>query len=196
MAFLITFSSGLQLFILKYNYKKDLERIDRFVKKARVAAWGIDMVPQKGAKKVRLMLSERPGEDRSVEMVVEGDQVFLVRIPLSHIALLDMQTDPMHPFNLQLGDGERVPLDATVANKPTITDTWAVVLVRNLLAKVVPGSKSAEVEDEAGAETSDGAEDTESAADTDGAPSTTARRSAVGMAGGRRRKSAPKKKAT
>lgn len=82
LVFLVSLTSGLQLFVQQYNYWMDTKRIERFVKKARKLAWGPDMKPQAGAKKVRLLLTERPGDDRSVEMLVEGENVYLVRTKL------------------------------------------------------------------------------------------------------------------
>ena len=38
--------------IQRVNYKNDLARIDRFVREARLAAWGPRMVPLEGRRKV------------------------------------------------------------------------------------------------------------------------------------------------
>jgi hypothetical protein len=35
------------------NYKRDLERVERFVREARASAWGPKMIPTEGKKKVR-----------------------------------------------------------------------------------------------------------------------------------------------
>lgn len=51
--FLIILTSGLQYLIQGLNYKRDLERIERIVGKAKAAAWGPKMVPINGQRKVR-----------------------------------------------------------------------------------------------------------------------------------------------
>lgn len=81
LVFLAMLSSTVQYFIQKYNYKKDVARIERFVQKARLAAWGPRLIPLTTSKKVRVSLSNNPYEDdgRSVEMLVDPDHVYLVR---------------------------------------------------------------------------------------------------------------------
>lgn len=51
--FLVILTSGLQYVIQGINYKKDLERIERFIGEARLAAWGSKMIPIDGQRKVR-----------------------------------------------------------------------------------------------------------------------------------------------
>lgn len=51
--FLTIFTSGLQYLIQRINYKRDLERIERFVGEARAAAWGPKMIPIEGKRKVQ-----------------------------------------------------------------------------------------------------------------------------------------------
>lgn len=52
LTFLIILSSGMQYFIHRSNYKRDLRRIEDVVREARLAAWGPKMVPVEGQRKV------------------------------------------------------------------------------------------------------------------------------------------------
>jgi len=181
LVFLTILSSVLQLVVQKMNYKKDLDRINRFVTKARIAAWGPKMIPQPGSKKVRVSLeTSGPEQDggRSVEMLVDEHHVYL------------------------LGDDEPVPLDENVATKPTLTNTWAINLVKALIQKALPKSQAtsdAIAQPEEGADVAgSGDEETDTAEGTDGGASTsggTKGGAAAAMkAGGRRRKTFPKKR--
>ena len=51
--FLIILTSGLQYLVQRINYKRDLQRIERIVGKAKAAAWGPKMIPINGKRKVR-----------------------------------------------------------------------------------------------------------------------------------------------
>ena len=55
--FLTILTSGLQYFVQRFNYKKDLNRIEFITRKAKAAAWGPKMVPIKGQRKVIFYLS-------------------------------------------------------------------------------------------------------------------------------------------
>jgi DnaJ family protein C protein 1 len=87
LVFLTIFTSGLQLLLQKINYKKDLTRIELITKRARRAAWGNKMIPLTGQRKVRVGLGEEYDESgfvdasRSIEMVVEGEDVYIVSPP-------------------------------------------------------------------------------------------------------------------
>ncbi|KIO32767.1 hypothetical protein M407DRAFT_95742 [Tulasnella calospora MUT 4182] len=186
VVFLVMLSSGLQLVVQKMNYKKDLERIDRFRSKARQAAWGPRMIPQPGAKKVRVSLSNSIQDEdgptaRFVDMLVEGEHVYL------------------------LGDDEPVLLDGDVATKPTIGNTWAINLIKALIQKALPKSDSPSEETATGQDqpvevATSTEEDTDAGDGTDAggnsAPSGSKVVSASGISkvAGRRRKVAPKKK--
>ncbi|KAG9016634.1 hypothetical protein FRB90_002749 [Tulasnella sp. 427] len=185
LVFLVGLTSGLQLVAQKMNYKKDLERIERFRTKARQAAWGVRMIPQPGAKKVRVSLSNSIEDEdspaaRYVDMLVEGEHVYL------------------------LGDDEPVLLDASVAPKPSIRNTWAINLAKALARKVLPQSKASPddtttTEDQAVDTGASAEEDTDADGTDAGGASTPGgskviSASAIGKVGGRRRKVAPKKK--
>lgn len=58
--FLTIVSSGLQYFIQRFNYQRDLKRIEHVVREARLAAWGGKMVPVEGQRKVTHTLHTRP----------------------------------------------------------------------------------------------------------------------------------------
>jgi len=45
-------TSALQYAIQGMNYKRDLERIEKFIREARLAAWGNNLVPVQGQRKV------------------------------------------------------------------------------------------------------------------------------------------------
>jgi DnaJ family protein C protein 1 len=53
--FLIILTSGLQYMVQRINYKRDLQRIERIVGKAKAAAWGPKMIPVNGKRKVRIL---------------------------------------------------------------------------------------------------------------------------------------------
>jgi hypothetical protein len=50
-------TSGLQYVIQRINYKRDLERIELIVNKAKSAAWGPKLVPVSGRRKVNFFLA-------------------------------------------------------------------------------------------------------------------------------------------
>ena len=83
-AFLTILTSGLQYLVQGMNYKRDLARVELIVGRARAAAWGPKMIPHTGQRKVRVPLGESFNEDgdyagnKSIDMVVEGTQVYLV----------------------------------------------------------------------------------------------------------------------
>jgi len=122
IVFLTILTSGVQYIIQHLNYKKDAERVERFIREAKAAAWGPKMIPIEGKRKVRVNLggSQRSDEDgnpisgRTIDMVVEGQNVYIL--------------DP---------NGELHPLDSSTAVKPTVADTWFLALARSLPQKVM-----------------------------------------------------------
>lgn len=52
LAFLTILTSGLQFLVQNMNYKRDLQRIEKFRGEARSAAWGPKLVPLGGKRKV------------------------------------------------------------------------------------------------------------------------------------------------
>ncbi|KAF9485276.1 DnaJ-domain-containing protein [Pholiota conissans] len=117
--FLTILTSSLQFMIQKINYKKDLERIELIVSKAKGAAWGSKMVPIPGKRKVRVNLGDAHDEDgmvtgsRFLDMIVENSKVYLL--------------EP---------SGELHPIDSSTAIKPTLSNTWFLSLVKGLFYKV------------------------------------------------------------
>lgn len=57
LGFLVVFTSSLQYIIQKINYKRDLERIEVIISKARAAAWGPKLIPVNGQRKVCFILN-------------------------------------------------------------------------------------------------------------------------------------------
>ncbi len=52
LVFLVILTSLLQYLVQRINYTKDLERIERFQRDARLAAWGPRLVQVEGKRKV------------------------------------------------------------------------------------------------------------------------------------------------
>jgi DnaJ homolog subfamily C member 1 len=53
--FLTILTSGLHYVVQRLNYRRDLARIERILKQAKLAAWGPKMMPAGTRKKVRLL---------------------------------------------------------------------------------------------------------------------------------------------
>jgi len=117
--FLIILTSGLQYLVQRINYKRDLERIERIVSKAKAAAWGPKMIPINGKRKVRVGLGDARDADGTkwLDMVVQDSQVFLL--------------DP---------SGEMHLIDESTAIRPAIGSTWFISLIRSF-ANRFTGSK-------------------------------------------------------
>ncbi|KAF5321903.1 hypothetical protein D9619_000778 [Psilocybe cf. subviscida] len=114
--FLTFFTSGLQYTIQKMNYKRDLERIEYIVEKAKAAAWGPKMVPIAGKRKVRVGLGGEGGDvspSKFLDLIVEDSKVYLL--------------EP---------SGDMHPLDASTAAQPSLKSTWAISTVLGLVEKV------------------------------------------------------------
>jgi len=113
--FLIILTSGLQYMVQRINYKRDLERIERIVGKAKAAAWGPKMIPINGKRKVKVNLGDaRDGDGeytstKWLDMVVHNSQVFLL--------------DP---------SGEMHLIDESTAVRPAINSTWFIALILSL----------------------------------------------------------------
>jgi len=112
LVFLIILTSILQYLAQRINYKRDLERIERIVSKAKAAAWGPKMIPINGKRKVRVGLGEARDEvgTKWLDMVVEDSQVFL--------------RDP---------SGEMHLIDESTATRPALDGTWFIALIRSLV---------------------------------------------------------------
>ncbi|KAJ6539429.1 DnaJ domain-containing protein [Mycena capillaripes] len=118
--FLILVTSGFHYIVQHINYRNDLQRIERFIKEAQLAAWGPKLIPIEGQRKVKVNVAGNSGEEgesvrkRWVDMVVDAKNVYL----------LD-------------GSGEMHLLDKSTANPPAFTNTWFIALVKSLYHKVV-----------------------------------------------------------
>jgi len=119
--FLITVTSGLHYVIQRINYQNDLKRIEKFVRDARLAAWGPKMIPQEGKKKVKVAVGGRAYRDeegnvypaKQLDMIVEGGDVYIL--------------EP---------DGQLLSLDDGAASPPSIRRTWFVALVLSIVETV------------------------------------------------------------
>ncbi|KZW04216.1 hypothetical protein EXIGLDRAFT_758512 [Exidia glandulosa HHB12029] len=180
LVFLVLVTAGMQHMVQRMNYKRDIARIERFVNEARRQAWGPKLNKVEGRRKVRINLGASPvqydedgneigggggggGGNRYLEMVVEGDNVFIVE-----------------------GDGELIPLDTSAATYPTWKTTWPATLAASLVARVT-GKRAAP---EAAGNGADEEDETESEAPASGytTPSGGKAQPAVKAGGSRRRK--------
>lgn len=170
LVFLTVLTSSLQYIIQKMNYRKDLERIERIRQDARLAAWGPKMIPVEGQRKVKVNLSGgTPGDARSIDMVVEGINVFI-----------------LHP------SGDMELLDSSAATSPHIMRTWFLTLVSGAYNKVVARS-STDTNDSPGDSTNEGYSVGDDESESGGSGTVTpsngnAKYGPVSKAGGRRRK--------
>jgi len=131
LIFLTIITSGLQYMIQRINYKRDLQRIEDIINRARLAAWGPKLVPLPGKRKVKVGLGAGKDEDgnadsKQLDMVVEGDDVFI----------------------LERG-GAMIPISASTATIPSIGHTWFISLIKGLYHKVVSRSTQAPDVDDA-----------------------------------------------
>ncbi|KAI1795210.1 DnaJ-domain-containing protein [Ganoderma leucocontextum] len=190
LTFLVIMTSGLQYLVQKMNYNRDLKRIEEIVEQARIAAWGSKLNPVEGQRKVKVNLGGQPRLDedgnaipgRTVDMVVEGNQVYIL--------------EP---------DGSLLPVNSDTAARPSIKGTWFLSLVTGLLGKVAgrdgaigSGQEGAAGEDESddGSGISSDVPGSGTATPKEGnnaGGSRNGRIAATTMAGGRRRKVAKKK---
>ncbi|KAF8309571.1 DnaJ-domain-containing protein [Clavulina sp. PMI_390] len=127
LIFLALVTSGAQHGIAHVNRKRDLDRIYRLQKQAKLTAYGPKGLPlEKGVKrKVRVPISGAdPAEDagrntgRMIDLMVDGTDVYVI------------------------GAHDPVPLDESMAPAPSFLDTWAIALVRKSFS-ALPLSKSA-----------------------------------------------------
>ncbi|KAH7921821.1 DnaJ-domain-containing protein [Leucogyrophana mollusca] len=190
LVFLTILTSSLQYLVQRLNYTRDLARIEQTIRDARLAAWGQKMEPLQGRRKVKVNLGGGPRVDedgnyvngRTIDMVVEGDQVYIL--------------DPTGDLHL---------LDTGSATRPTISSTWFIALVASLFGKLTrPESQENNEDGSAGAdgdvELDDGSDSPASGTVTPSGASEgetkidlKAGRAAAAKAGGRRRKAVRKR---
>ena len=116
LVFLVVLTSGLQYLVQKVNYRRDLEKVRQTMRDARLAAWGPKMVPLGERRKVcrfqdRVVLVGTPLQvkvnlgggprideggnivpGRMVDMVVDGNGVYLVSRPMPTMGQLTEHT--------------------------------------------------------------------------------------------------------
>ncbi|KIJ99385.1 hypothetical protein K443DRAFT_680008 [Laccaria amethystina LaAM-08-1] len=169
--FLTILTSGLHYIIQRINYKRDLERIQVIISKAKAAAWGPKLVPIDGRRKVKVNLGESRDDDGYVEtkwidVVVDGTHVYLL--------------DP---------SGEQHLIDSSTAVRPAIRKTWFIGLLLSLFHKFVgKGSKGSNERTEADADSGESSSTTDSEAQASGREDAKSSRVPTVKAGGRRRK--------
>jgi len=193
LVFLTLLTSSLQYIVQRINYKRDLGRVEWVRQQAKSAAWGSSLVPQTGQRKVKVNLGGRARYDqdgnvipgRMVDMVVEGDDVFVLE-----------------------SDGSLLPVDNSTVIPPSMKGTWFLALVTKLGSKILKRGKSGSSGTDGSVEEDGSLEDTDdgSATNSDAPGSGTvtpkegaasaplkASRAAATMAGGRRRKQVRKR---
>ncbi|TFK55945.1 DnaJ-domain-containing protein [Heliocybe sulcata] len=182
LGFLIVLTSGLQYVAQRITYKRDLERVQRFIREARTAAWGPKLTPLEGPRKVRVNMGPPRMDDEG--NVISG-------------RALDMVVDGPHVFILE-PDGNRILLDTSAATPPALKRTWFISLVNSLIRRVT--AKSSEPEgaaqaDEAAEGEASGSESTSTGYVSEGAMKNgkPTAATATTMAGGRRRKAVRKR---
>jgi len=136
LIFLAVLTSFLQNVVHRLNYKREVERVQRFMLLARKAAWGPKLVKNDAPRKVRVNIAGNPyidGEEqeyvqgRTIEMLVQGNEVYLIEGGSKHI------------------------LNEGVPEKPSWKRTWPVVLGGWVLRFVSGGEKaSSEAETQGG----------------------------------------------
>ncbi|KAI0349414.1 DnaJ-domain-containing protein [Trametes cingulata] len=211
VTFLIILTSGLQYLVQKMNYNRDLRRIQEIRDQARAAAWGAKMTPLEGQRKVKVNLGGGPRLDedgniiggRMVDMVVEGDNVYIVSHFTASSEVNGLCRNNIHQLE---PDGALLPVDSDTAVAPSIKRTWFLSLVTSLLRKAAKrdGAKieDANAEPEGAGDDSD--EGSGTASDAPGSGTVTPKeggaaggskngRAATTMAGGRRRKAVRRK---
>ncbi|KIM25245.1 hypothetical protein M408DRAFT_331342 [Serendipita vermifera MAFF 305830] len=170
LVFLTFLTALLQNVVHRITYKSELARVRKFILLARQAAWGSKLTGRtEAARKVKVNIRGNPdveGEEqeyipgRTVEMLVQGDEVYL------------------------LEDGERHIIDESVPLKPSFTRTWPIALVMWLVGLV--RGKKAETSEVVEEEESEAVSDEGS--DEPKAKVATGNAVAASKAGGRRRK--------
>ncbi|KAG6821629.1 hypothetical protein H0H93_000138 [Arthromyces matolae] len=175
VTFLIVLTSGLHYMVQRMNYKRDLERIERFRQQAKAAAWGPKGIPVEGQRKVKVNLGGEEGlSNRSIDMVVDGSDVYIL--------------DP---------SGELELLDENAAKAPSVSNTWFISLMKSLAHKALPAKPKPEEaileEEEDDASSTAGSEsDRSSAQGKENGVKTV--RAPTTKAGGKRRKVVAKKR--
>lgn len=142
LVFLTLITAAMQHVVHRMNYKRDVARIDRIMEAARRAAWGPKMVKIEARRKVKVNIGGKEvhydedgneyGGGRFLDMVVEGDNVYIVE-----------------------ADGELIPLDRSTADAPAWTRTWPAALALSITSRF-SSRRSASSSEGDGADGTDG----------------------------------------
>ncbi|KAJ7283561.1 DnaJ domain-containing protein [Mycena rebaudengoi] len=137
--FLILVTSGFHYTVQHITYRTDLQRVQRFIKEAQLAAWGPKLIPIEGQRKVKVNLagSQSDGPGKWIDMIVDSKNVYIL--------------DPSGDMHL---------LDASSANPPSLSNTWFLALIKSLYRKIVvratsSDAKTSDSENDDGNESSD-----------------------------------------
>ncbi|EDR12885.1 uncharacterized protein LACBIDRAFT_311868 [Laccaria bicolor S238N-H82] len=169
--FLTILTSGLHYIIQCINYKRDLERIQVIISKAKAAAWGPKLVPINGSRKVKVNLGESRDDDGRVET-----------------KWIDVVVDETHVYLLD-PSGEQHLIDSSTAVRPAITRTWFIGSLLSLFHTFVGNkSKGSNERSEADVDSGEASSTTDSEAQASGREDAKSSRVPTVKAGGKRRK--------
>ncbi|KAJ7179053.1 DnaJ domain-containing protein [Mycena filopes] len=169
--FLVLVTSGFHYAAQHINYRNDLERINRFVKEAQLAAWGPKLVPVEGQRKVKVNVtgSEEDSRKRWLDMIVDAKNVYIL--------------DPSGDMHL---------LDASTATRPAFSNTWFIALVKSYYHKAVdrvsPSKERGSPEPE-----DDDDESSTTASEAPGSGTATPKEGRAAASGGKRKKATRKR---
>ncbi|TRM67735.1 DnaJ-domain-containing protein [Schizophyllum amplum] len=175
LGFLVVLSSTIQYIIQKVTYKSDLERVRRFMRDARAAAWGPTLNPVKGTRKVRVPMGGRVMTDegfavnRNLDMVVDEDNVYIL--------------DP---------SGEKHLLDESAAVPAAVSRTWFIALVAMLYSKIL--AKKEEPQEELAEDVEGSETDSVDTSDAPGSGASTPKEDAPAAKSASAQKAASKRK--
>jgi len=130
LTFLTVLTTGLHYIVQHMNFKRDLNRVERILEQAKLAAWGPKMIPSGSRRKVKVNLGGPPRLDEDGN-VIPGRSIDVVVESSGDVFMLD-------------SDGKQIAINATAATAPSLRSTWflalATVLVRKTLRwKSQPG---------------------------------------------------------
>jgi len=180
--FLVFTTSSLQYLVQSMTYKSDIQRIERVINNAKLAAWGPKRIPVEGKRKVKVPIGGGAGIDedgnsyggKSIDMVVDSD---------GSVSIVD-------------GHGDLHPLDKNSATPAAVGRTWFISLLKFSVAKVTDRNLPVDVPIE-----SNGDDGSETTSDEPGSGTVTPNgdnvlkggKAATVKAGGKRRKAVRKR---
>jgi DnaJ homolog subfamily C member 1 len=210
VVFLALLTSAMQYAVQTMTYKTDLERVNRFIREAKLAAWGANLVPVQGQRKVYLVVTYhvnfaltyfsvqvrvsaggptrmdengRESSGRLIDLVVDEENVYIVR------AFPSISKYPLIiPSQLDSDSGELHVLDASAAVAPSISRLWTWKVVANLFHTISDKFQSKAIENTKPDVNDENLESDEAYSSTASEATGKPLGPAVKVAGGRRRK--------